>query len=353
MESALGAENAGSEVTFPIQTGVEELPGPVALPQAASPRDLDELWIVSTRRLGNCRDGKGALKRLDVRRHHNSRWRRSSFSRLLTPDDQGRTTVVWIHGNRVPASRAVGIGKAFYQRLVAAPTANRPLRFVIWSWPTDQIRGPLRDARSKAARSDVDGYYLAEFLRSLPPTDDVAITGYSFGARVVTSALHLMGGGKLFGRKLQDNYRRPFPYRVVLMAAAVNNNWLLPGHAHGRALEQTEKMLSLYNSHDEALRLYRFVSRHSHPAALGYTGICGHCQLHEYAARFEQINVACAVGSEHDWRRYVHSRMVMDQTRSVVFSLPIGALSQADVPSTHRYNAVKADEKPLVGAIVR
>jgi hypothetical protein len=102
------------------------------------------------------------------------------------------------------------------------------------------------------------------------------------------------------------------------MAAAVHRNWLLPGHRHGAALGQVDRVVSFHNSSDPALRYYRFID-HSRPAALGFTGLSGGRCLGPYAPKYSEENVACIVGSAHDWSRYVCSSHIMAQVREMTF----------------------------------
>ena len=84
-----------------------------------------------------------------------------------------------------------------YRLLTAGVDDATPIRFVIWSWPSAQVRGQLRDVRTKANRTELAGYCLAWVLTHLPETQQVSLLGYSFGARIATGAMHLVGGGEL------------------------------------------------------------------------------------------------------------------------------------------------------------
>ena len=81
------------------------------------------------------------------------------------------------------------------------------LRFVIWSWPSDKIKGPLNDIRTKAWRTDTDGYYLGWFLQRMHPQSDIGLIGFSYGARIVSGALHVLAGGELDGMGSADARR--------------------------------------------------------------------------------------------------------------------------------------------------
>jgi hypothetical protein len=98
---------------------------------------------------------------------------------------------------------------------------------------------------------------------------------------------------------------------VALLAAAVNNDWLLPGRYHGQALTQIDHLLLLNNSTDRALRHYQLIFPHAHPQALGYTGFAGLSLLGPLRERIEQYDVACIVGDEHSFANYLQSPRLM------------------------------------------
>ena len=71
----------------------------------------------------------------------------------------------------------------------------------------------------------------------------LSLWGHSFGARAVTGALHLLGGGQLCGHVLDERvHAERAPAQVVLLAAALDNDWMMPGHFHGQALSQTSQL---------------------------------------------------------------------------------------------------------------
>src|SRR5690606_32297914 len=146
-------------------------------------------------------------------------------------------TVVYIHGNRVENGEDKPHGLWFHRSLAARTPSDGPMRFVIWSWPSSQIRGVVNDYQVKAARTKQVGWQLAWAVDRLPPETPLALVGYSYGARVVTGTLHLLAGGSLGELSLPEraHWSRP-PIRAALIAAAVDAQWIRPGGYHGRAL---------------------------------------------------------------------------------------------------------------------
>jgi hypothetical protein len=182
------------------------------------------------------------------------------------------------------------------------------------------IRGPKRDARLKAERSEVEGYYLGWLIDQLDAQESVGLVGYSFGARVVTGALHLLGGGTVAGQQLQPrlNSARP-PLRSALMAAAVDCHWLWPDQRHGAALSQLELLLLVNNSCDRVLRRFPKIACDRHGAeALGLVGLATGKLAVEDQEKVEQIDACCYLGPRHDFDRYVASGAIMDAVAAVV-----------------------------------
>ncbi len=158
-----------------------------ATSKACCPRPQDQVWLVSNRGLGcNVEQQVQNLKywRYDCERS----WVRSSLAELLAGDD-GSVTTVFVHGNRIDRDEAFTKGWRTYRTLVRS-AGETPVRFIIWSWPSDAIRGPVQDAREKACRTNPTGYYLGWFLDQLDPETPVSLLAHSFGARRNRSAPH-------------------------------------------------------------------------------------------------------------------------------------------------------------------
>ncbi len=301
------AENAAPELIAPQPAA--QSPSPPALPLTLLPgREHDELWLISTRRGGGgCECGHLPVQRASGCGH----WQWSTMAEFLSAEPS-MLTIFFVHGNRVSPALAVDYGVSAYRALLQQAPPTAPVRFVIWSWPSEKVKGQIRDIRAKAARTNADGYYLACVVNQLDPTTPVGLWGYSFGARITTGALHLLGGGHMGGYTLSATplAKRP-PIRVVLMAAALHNYWLLPGRYHGQALDPVEAMLLINNSCDRALKHYHLVTRCGSPDALGYTGFAGPYRLGIAAEKVSQMDACCIVGEEHDLRRYLASPRLM------------------------------------------
>ena len=288
--------------------GLEQTQLEVPVSQAA------EAWIVSTRCVPmSCPTGVGP-ESFCYRVSHDRcpDWELSDGETFFASADAHEPIVVFIHGNRTDSSDAVCDGWPVYQRLLTE-AGGQPFRFVIWSWPAEQVRGgPRKDALVKAARSDVQSFYLAAWLDRLPSTVPVTLIGYSFGARIIGGALHLAEGGKLLGKtygsSASDQMRRPV--RVMLVASAIDCEWLLPGSRYGLAGQAVEQMLITRNCCDRVLRLYPRMRRCDSSSALGFAGPAAPTRLAESGLAFETVPVECPVGKDHDWFRYLRSHAV-------------------------------------------
>lgn len=240
------------------------------------------------------------------------KWTAARAEEFLEQSVANQPIIVFVHGNRADLGKAISQGLPMFHRL-KRNGAGRPFRLVIWAWPAERVRtGPRRDAMIKAARSDIQSYYLAQWLDRLPPGAPVLLVGYSFGARVIAGALHLAEGGALAGRKLEvgEEESKPRSIRLMLIAAAMDSQWLLPGNRHGLAVRGVDRMMITCNCLDPVLRLYPRLYRRGDLSALGLAGPAGSQKLAEAGLHLETVRVECQVGREHDWQAYLRSPAV-------------------------------------------
>jgi hypothetical protein len=251
----------------------------VWLPRANASVSLpngDQLWVLSSRGLTStaaCADLEAPRLRaycFDGRCHFTP----CELAQLLAlMREDPMPTVIYAHGNRFDASEAIERGWFVYRQLARYRCGRDPIRFVIWSWPSDRIKGILKDVRIKAERTDAQGLYLGWVLKRVPaPAHPLTLIGYSFGGRVVTGALHAAAGGALAGRALPGPPVEGLRVRVGLVAAAVNRDWLHPGYYHGLATRNMHKLELMYNPRDSILRRYWLLEPDSGAEALGATG---------------------------------------------------------------------------------
>lgn len=264
-------------------------------------RAQGDVWLLSTRCLSGC--GEEAAP--DVWRWSGNAWQDNVDEEAFLKADPRVPTTVVVHGNRSDAQDAVDAGWQVAEELQAAADGKRH-RLLIWSWPADRMfRSNRRDVQAKAARSDVEAFFLGRLLNRMKADTPINLVGYSFGVRVITGALHLAAGGSVGGRSIAEkplSGRRPF--RAVLIASAENADWLADGHCHGLATTQLEQALVTVNGCDRVLKLYRHMYRMGGPPALGWIGPTCLADDDPAAAKLQLLNVSYSVGRTHDWERY-------------------------------------------------
>jgi len=279
-------------------------------------RASDEVFEVNVRGACSTTNVERLRSRMVVREFDpgcgSSRWLQTDFARITESGTPGVSTIFYVHGNQVSASDARRRSLDVYRRLVQVSCDERPIRFVVFSWPADEESGVLKDFRLKAARTRPAGWQLAWVLSQMSPDTQVGLIGYSYGARIVGGAAHVLGGGNLSGLSLCDCQAeaRP-PLRVAFIAAATHAHWFGTGRYHGRAMTQIDQLMLLINNSDPAMRFYKWVEKNSSPTAMGLRGPC--CLNAEQRSRVKCYNCSTCVGRSHDLYEYMAPQGTMAQ----------------------------------------
>ncbi|MCG8450151.1 MAG: hypothetical protein MI725_11310, partial [Pirellulales bacterium] len=145
----------GGELTSPMAAQ-----GLFAPPESAAPSN--EILLISTRALGtSCNadrlDKQLWCQRLQVGDDGQPAWTKADWRRALQPSPIGRT-IIYVHGNRVRRGEDLSRGMLVYRSLVSRSHSSEPIRFIIWSWPSSTIPGPIKDLHVKAARTGPAGW---------------------------------------------------------------------------------------------------------------------------------------------------------------------------------------------------
>lgn len=230
------------------------------------------------------------------------------FQQPISLIEPGQFTSTWIfvHGNQIPPGEAIKRGMAVYQRVRACSTNNGPIRFVIWSWPSERTTNRLTDAKRKEHRTNVESFYLGSYLAAIAGDSPLRLIGYSFGARVVGGGLHLASGGTLEGHCLPHHAQPVAPHRVVMLAAAIANDGFTNRGRYCHGLNLAEHMLLMNNHRDQALRFYWILDA-SKPKALGFTGAScrpPHVTIHQY-------DWAEHIGKDHSLWQYLDRPIIV------------------------------------------
>lgn len=275
-----------------------------SLADAPAPPTADEILLISTRTLGvTCDPAKVdrglECKRLMIDADGHPTWVAHDWHNLQRTDNV-RQTVIYVHGNRVSVGMDETEGMAVYQSIISSRAIHGPMRYIIWSWPSSQIPGLIKDYQVKAVRTNPVAWQLAWFLDKLPEETPLALMGYSYGARTVSGTMHLLAGGSLGALKLSERKHpeRP-PIRVALVAAAFDADWMLPGEMHQRTMHQVDRMVVITNRHDPAMRFFKLSTKNSRVDALGLAGIPHKEKLGTAAKRIQYIDVSAEVGHSH------------------------------------------------------
>jgi hypothetical protein len=280
-------------------------------------RPQDEILLVNVRTVGCSTDPNRMAEGVCLQTYRvvddsgRRRWQSYDLESLRAADPSV-TTVVFVHGNQISSGEACQGGLTIYRRLVRCHCSAQPIRYVIFSWPASKVSGPLKDVRIKAARTRPVGWELAWFLDQLPGETPLGLIGYSYGARIITGGLHILGGGDLCGLGLEERMNPDrAPANVVLIAAALNSNWLGPNQYHGQAMSQVDHMLCLNNCEDMAMRYYYLSTKCGRPQALG---LCGPTYLSpEDRAKIRNRDLSSYDGRRHDLMRYTCAPGAIEQ----------------------------------------
>lgn len=217
-----------------------------------------DYWIISSR---DCSAANGSdAGRCLVFLHRTSeqnlvRERREAFLASVRPD---RPVCFVMHGS-YNRWRDVMLESRRIHRWLRSAAPDSPLQVVFFTWPSDGNMPYLFpvDIAILGRRSSAHGAYLASVISQLPAEQQVAIVGHSHGARTAAAALHLLGGGALEeGPVLSAGSTHPRQIRTVMIAAALDHNWLNPGQRYGQALLVPERVLLVRNSRDSTLAVY-------------------------------------------------------------------------------------------------
>ena len=340
------ANDETSLTIVPASDGTKPAIAPSESPAAAPPA-ADRIFLISTRGVGTRCDGELMNERLQCEQLINGergggRWQKVEFSKFTQEFADPLPTVFYVHGNRVERGEDKRHGLAVYRSIASRKQGDGALRYVIWSWPADQIRGQVRDYQVKAARTGPVGWQLAWAIDQLPEQSPISLVGYSYGARVVTGALHLLAGGEMGKLRLDVRLHPQRRMRAALVAAAVDADWLRPAGYHGRALEQVDELLLVNNQLDPAMRFYHLPLGDRHARALGYSGIPGSRNLGELGAKVRSVDASNLVGRHHGLTEYLSASTRLGRVWEQVVPAPA-----IDVPVDIPIDAAVAERKTM------
>jgi hypothetical protein len=301
---------AGTALRIAILIALSMTARAAEVPPAAAP--ATQVWLVDTRCAPGCGDLEAGLARINYWRLTESsgcgQWQASDAAAFQASADPALPTVVLIHGYGTDPDWAVHHGNDV-RSLLQQVGCGRSFRLVIWSWPAERgtrgLRGIRDDIQMKVCRSDVEAYYLARSLAAMPRGEPLSMIGFSLGARAATGSLQLLVGGTAGGRTLPPASLQAWsssglrPIRVMLLAAAVDDDWFEPSAGGAIAPLQVQRILVTENCGDRVLKFYSRLYGRGGPEAVGRVG-----PPSSAGGKLEVVNVACDVGRKHDFLRY-------------------------------------------------
>lgn len=108
-------------------------------------------------------------------------------------------------------------------------------------------------------------------------------------------------------------------YRVALVAAAFDREWIMSGGKLSAAYDTIDELLLINNSSDQAMKYFGFIPRGYFPTALGKEGPGCLQRLSDWGAKIAQVDVANVVGSEHKIDLYFHAPSVVNRLHNILF----------------------------------
>lgn len=308
----LGIVWLAANVTAAAQDGAQITDANSCSAPATFFRECDQVWLVSSRHLPNCGKVANSEVWLKAEKLVGNTWVEESIQQLTDDHDKNKemVTVIYVHGNRSDEEWARARGVEVYQRLSEFEDCP-PIRYVIWSWPSDRLLRPLKDFHEKADRSVAEGTYFSTFIAQLSPENRVGVLGYSLGAQVVLSGLNEM---KLFNGQSPESKHQ---LNIALVAAATDCNWPSVCDDVDAVYNSISKMLIVHNECDRALKAYRL-------ACLGRTNPMGGCgmkgldALKDNGQKVHQLDVSGTVRGGHSIIEYMKPTIVR---QSIIDSL--------------------------------
>ncbi len=263
-------------------------------PKNPNPLEAD-IWQIETSWASHTYPSGDQLRKVLFYHKNGSKWEKSDMKTFLNTQGSSQPVIFYVHGNRTERNTAMIQGMMVLKNF----KTEIPARLVIWSWDAERVSPrPRIEYSTKANYSDFQGFYLANILGQMNENAPVTLVGHSFGTRVILSALHLLGDGRVGNRTLksafptepqeitfdlkkkpevqiqQESQRKLPKLNALLVAAAISCNAMVPGAIYDRALDVVSEMRITQNGADPALKFYPLMNgpRNRLPEAMGYAG---------------------------------------------------------------------------------
>ena len=317
---------------------------------AASAAPATQVWLVDTRCAPGCGDLEAGMAHINYWRLAETggcgQWQAADAAAFQASADPALPTVVLIHGYGTDPDWAVHHGNDL-RSLMQQVGCGRPFRLVVWSWPADRtsraVRGIRPDIQMKVCRSEVEAYFLARALSGMPRGEPLSLIGFSLGCRAASGTLELLAGGTAGGRVLPPASLEAWritglrPIRVMLLAAAVDDDWFEPSAGGGLAPLAVQRILVTENCGDRVLKYYSRLYGRGGPEAVGRVG-----PTSSAGGKLEVVDVACDVGRKHEFQRYEEASPICRRLGWYTFLSGDAAVAKAPVKKPD----LTADNRP-------
>lgn len=270
------------------------------------PRPQDEIWVVSSREISTC-ERVTSSDRFLCKHPVGTAWNRVPLEQLLDVQQQNpeKANIIFIHGNRTSDFWARRRGKLTYQYLIANnPVEMPPVRYIIWSWPSDAVNGPVKDFWKKINRAKYDGELLGQFIGMLNPAQQLTFLTHSMGAQVAFTGIQ--------AASLNQPIRPRFD--VISMAPVTHCNWPRNMTEADIISAQINRLCFIRNPSDIAIRAYKKLCTHEskHPFVAGADIISS---IHPNS---QQYDASQSLGCEHNIIGYVTTPPVRCELQSIL-----------------------------------
>ncbi len=291
------------------------------------PRPQDEIWLISTRKIQSpdeMADRKFRAKlqnenssggQLECFRIVNQQWQTADIGNLFACHTSNQTlnTFVFVHGNRTTEFWSQRRGKQVYQALFGNVQNSPPVRFVIWSWPSERLWNPIDDFEVKMRRALFEGQLFSSFLGRLDSKHPVALMGYSMGAQVIFTALaNLPDGSEILADPSPQN-----KYRLSVVAPVNDCRWPVAESEAIKTAQHIDSLMVFRNPGDRAIKAYQLYCR-TQVFGPCRTNIRGIEALRLDSGRYCEFDVSSEVGNEHNMIGYVQSTIIQANSRRLV-----------------------------------
>lgn len=322
---------------------------PTTMPAAGT---LDDYWIISSR---NCKEKPGGCDTCCLEYYHHTPDRNlrqvghEAFLGAVRPD----VPVCFVVHGSYNWWRDVVTESRKINRWVRSTDPAAPLQVVFFTWPSDgnmPFLFPV-DIAVLGRKSAAHSYYLARVISELPPGQPISMVGHSHGARATVAALHLLGGGaNEEGQALPRGAAPPMHLQAVLIAAAIDHNWMNPGQRYSQALVVPERVLLMRNSRDTTLAIYP-LRKGWGQRALGRDGFGtqDRMNLNDMQRKVVDLDAAQFAGSNHSFADYHEHPELASAVAPYVHVREEGpaAAPRQSTPRQAPYDAPEGDVIPI------